>query len=363
MGPAEPRRDRGTAVVIGAGLSGLLAAQALAHHGGQVVVIDRDDLPAGDVPRTGIPHGRQAHVWQAPLRQLVADWFGLDPAGTSRMRLEWILRRQVAEVSTISFRCPVSALDVIVDGGAVRGVKVWNHRDAVAATIAADLVVDASGARSRITAWLVRHGFGAPPVTLTHLGLYTVTRWWRYDARPGGPSPLAWDADIVHPPDPRSGAPGVVAAPHHLGSWVLSVRSPTPVADTVADFTHQVTAVGDRRLTRLLASSTPVGTAVHHYLAALTRHHFEKQASWPPGLLPIGDAYATVHPDGPVRGGTLAAGQARVLATCLESPGPDLVRDYLTEVAALVPDSCGTRMTTGIDQGQHDLRHRGRDLR
>jgi len=38
------------AVVIGAGMGGLTAAQALAGHFEQVIVLEREDLPPGPIP-------------------------------------------------------------------------------------------------------------------------------------------------------------------------------------------------------------------------------------------------------------------------------------------------------------------------
>ena len=49
------------AIVIGAGVSGLTAAQALADHFKDVIVLERDQLPSGAIPRPGAPQGKQAH--------------------------------------------------------------------------------------------------------------------------------------------------------------------------------------------------------------------------------------------------------------------------------------------------------------
>ncbi|MBV8650619.1 MAG: FAD-binding protein, partial [Alphaproteobacteria bacterium] len=49
------------AVVIGAGIGGLAAAQALADHFEQVVVLERDSLSRGALPRAGTPQARHLH--------------------------------------------------------------------------------------------------------------------------------------------------------------------------------------------------------------------------------------------------------------------------------------------------------------
>src|ERR1700743_2750983 len=55
------RMDESHAVVIGAGIAGLLAASALSEAFGRVTVYDRDMLPDGPHARKGVPQGRQAH--------------------------------------------------------------------------------------------------------------------------------------------------------------------------------------------------------------------------------------------------------------------------------------------------------------
>src|ERR1700747_1552339 len=49
------------AIVIGAGVSGLSAAQAVANHFDDVIVLERDELPSSATYRPGTPQGKQAH--------------------------------------------------------------------------------------------------------------------------------------------------------------------------------------------------------------------------------------------------------------------------------------------------------------
>ena len=50
------------AVVLGAGMAGLLAARVLSDAYGRVTVVERDPLPATVEPRRGVPQGRHAHL-------------------------------------------------------------------------------------------------------------------------------------------------------------------------------------------------------------------------------------------------------------------------------------------------------------
>ena len=49
------------AVVVGAGISGLLTARVLSDVYDQVTLIDRDVMPASPGIRRGVPQGRHAH--------------------------------------------------------------------------------------------------------------------------------------------------------------------------------------------------------------------------------------------------------------------------------------------------------------
>src|SRR5215218_3007909 len=63
------------AVVLGGGIAGLLAARVLRDHFDRVTLVERDDLPPGDVPRRGVPQGRHAHGLLAGGAQVLERLF------------------------------------------------------------------------------------------------------------------------------------------------------------------------------------------------------------------------------------------------------------------------------------------------
>jgi 2-polyprenyl-6-methoxyphenol hydroxylase-like FAD-dependent oxidoreductase len=63
------------AVVIGAGMAGLLAARALSDFYGTVTVLERDAFPVSDIPRQGVPQGRHAHGLLARGRNVIENFF------------------------------------------------------------------------------------------------------------------------------------------------------------------------------------------------------------------------------------------------------------------------------------------------
>ena len=70
-----PDPARNHAVVIGAGMAGLTAAQALSRHFRKVTVIERDTLPAEAAPRRGTPQCQHAHMLLAGGLQALQTLF------------------------------------------------------------------------------------------------------------------------------------------------------------------------------------------------------------------------------------------------------------------------------------------------
>ena len=63
------------AIVVGAGMGGLLAARALADHFDEVTVLERDALPDSPDPRKGVPQGRHTHGLLARGREVLEQSF------------------------------------------------------------------------------------------------------------------------------------------------------------------------------------------------------------------------------------------------------------------------------------------------
>jgi 2-polyprenyl-6-methoxyphenol hydroxylase-like FAD-dependent oxidoreductase len=63
------------AIVVGAGMGGLLAARALADHFDEVTVLERDALPDSPDPRKGVPPGRHTHGLLARGREVLEQSF------------------------------------------------------------------------------------------------------------------------------------------------------------------------------------------------------------------------------------------------------------------------------------------------
>ena len=136
-GPPPGRFHGNHAIVIGASISGLLAARVLSAHFDRVTVLDRDALPSGIANRGAVPQGHHGHgLLASGLRGLMTlfpglerdlidagaipgdvvgniRWFqhgyykakfqsGLDGVLLSRPLLEGTLRRRVAALANVA---------------------------------------------------------------------------------------------------------------------------------------------------------------------------------------------------------------------------------------------------------------------
>ena len=63
------------AVVIGAGIGGLVTAKVLADRVDHVTLVDRDVLPDDAASRKGVPQGRHAHGLLASGDQVLREQF------------------------------------------------------------------------------------------------------------------------------------------------------------------------------------------------------------------------------------------------------------------------------------------------
>src|SRR5215472_13821102 len=80
------------AIVVGAGMGGLTAANTLAGHFEQTLVLERHVLPSAPAPRTGTPQARHTHVLLGGGQRALADLLpgleqDLERAGAVRFRI------------------------------------------------------------------------------------------------------------------------------------------------------------------------------------------------------------------------------------------------------------------------------------
>ncbi|WP_106977792.1 FAD-dependent monooxygenase [Streptomyces violaceorubidus] len=372
------------AVVVGAGLAGMLAAAVLADAGvEEVVVLDRDELPDGPRPRRGLPQGRHAHLLMtgglaameeivpglALRKRLVAagaheislssGMLARTPEGwlrrwrsegpvmltCTRALVDWTVRAAVLEHTPVEVRRAV-AVGLTGSAGRVRGVRVSGPDGE--ADLEADLVVDASGRGTRVVTWLAGLGVSGVRTRTVDSGLVNASRVYRV---PAGAE--RFPLTIVQA-DPYVSRPGrsAMVMPIEGDRWLVScggTRGGEPPADPEG-FLRYTLDLPDPIVGRLVSGAEPL-TDVHlSRSTSNVRHYLDKAPHWPEGLVVLGDALGTFNP-AYGQGMSVAAFGARVLCRELERAGrldtPGLARRVLRGAAR--PVDAAWAMAVGQD--------------
>jgi 2-polyprenyl-6-methoxyphenol hydroxylase-like FAD-dependent oxidoreductase len=344
----------GSCVVIGGSFAGLFAAAAAAASGQSVTIVERDTRLDDAAPRPGVPQGTQPHVllyrgllaMEDLLPGLHADlasagalqtstsdiawlgehgWlrYGLDgyPMTTlSRPLLELVVRRRVAahpSVTTVTGRRVValSGRSGRRSRREARPEAAWSVELDDGSSLAAQLVIDASGRTSRLPNWLAELGATPAPATSIDIRMGYATREYVGTA----PLPVGVAVVAAAPHDPRGG----LILPVEDGRWLVTAvgtGDQRPPRD-VAGFEAHLRGLRDPVLAQLADGGTPTGEVHVHRQTGNVRRAYETLDDLPPGLLVVGDALCAFDPVYG-QGITVAACEAAALRAALTGPDP-----------------------------------------
>jgi len=349
------------AVVIGGSIAGMLTARVLADYYEQVTVLDRDTFPDSPDHRKGVPQSQHAHGLLArgqitierffpgilgEIREAGAQTDGnlliISPAGklpnpvfsdakskkpsddgpkgvyASRFFLEWHIRRRLNMLDNVKIQNGVEVVNILAtaDQTRITGVEIEErHTDADRDSIAADLVVDASGRRSKVSTWLADLGYDTPPEEHINSGLGYASRFYRKPEN----FPSDWAGIIINgrPPDnPRAG----LIMPIEEDMWHVSIGG-------FAGHHPPNDEAGFMQWARDLPDPS-------------TLRHFEKLKRWPKNFVVTGDAvccFNPIHGQGMSTSAMDALALRRVLKEWTADPTLDferLVRDRIAETVA-----------------------------
>ena len=342
------------AVVIGAGMGGLTAAGALADHFDQVVVLERDILPSEPMYRAGTPQARHVHALLLSGQRALSELFpgfeqDLDRAGAVPLRvgldvrmerpgydpfpqrdlgwcsyavtrpaIEHAVRRQVENRANITLRqrCRVQEVLASPNGEAVTGVRYENGNGS-SDTVAADLVVDASGRGTLTLALLQSIGRPLPEETTIGIDLGYATGIF---AIPDD-APSDWKGVMTFGQAPQNSRGGLML-PLEGNRWMATIggrHGDVPPGDAEGFLTY-ARAMRTPTIYNAISRAKPLDGVARYGFPESVRRHFERLDGFPRGLLPIADAICRFNPVYG-QGMSVAAMEACLLRTLLERLG------------------------------------------
>jgi 2-polyprenyl-6-methoxyphenol hydroxylase-like FAD-dependent oxidoreductase len=374
-------RSRDNAIVIGAGMGGLLAARALADDFESVTLLERDAFPHPDGPRKGAPQGDHAHPLLARGRSVIeaflpgwtdevvasggvrcdlardVTWVGhglaLKPAPSdlvgllaSRPVLEGHVRRRLLALPNVRSieNCAVQGLTASAGHSTITGVRVSIDNGAEQ-TFAADLVVDASGHASSSPTWLEGLGYARPDEERIEIGICYTTRHFRRR-----PTDLGGRLAVVVAGSGPNWRNGVILFQSE-DCWIVSAGGyfGDDACDNERMFAAYIGSLPTPDLYDIVAQAEPLDDFKTYRYPANLRRRYERLARFPDNYLVFADAICSFNPVY-CQGITVAAEEAVRLRDAVRAGTTNLARRFFTVAAAVIDTSWD--ITVG-----NDLRH------
>lgn len=357
------------AVVLGAGIAGLLTTRVLSEFYGAVTLVERDALPDRPEQRKGVPQGRHLHNFLSRGTQVLGELFpgilaelaaagavvddgddlsriyvhaaGYDvkPSGrltdpgslaayqASRPFMEFHIRRRVAALGNVTILANHEVVGPVIADDTVTGARIINRDTGIAASVAADVVIDATGRAARTAQFLDSWGFGSVPEMQE-------------------PSVGGYSCQLMRIPPGRitermafvnrgSRSPGLLLVAYEHDTWMLAITCPDECGTVTTDFAEMLEAAEQMLPGPIMAGlrdATPVGQVSISRSTAAAWRRYDRMSHLPDGLVVVGDALCNLNPlHG--QGMTMAALQALALRDCLRAGHTDLPRRFYRRAA------------------------------
>ena len=327
----KDRQSYEHAIVVGAGIAGLLAARALADHYSQVTVLERDVLPTESKPRAGVPQGYHLHAllprglqimeaffphlnrqmqgagaipidtgadiaWLTPQGWGVHGNAGLVGISSTRSLLEYTIRRRVEGLENVRI-CQSIEVAGLLQGssGEISGVRMRRRTCGVkflSEEQSADLVVISCGRHNIIQHWFREVGLVLPKPTVIDAHLGYASRLYRRKKCEAG-----WQGLILQAAPPRQVRAGLMFAVEG-DRWLVTLTGGDgdfPPTDE-AGFLEFASSLRSPDLYRAIQDTEPLSSIRGYRGTENRQQHLEKITKWPEGLLVMGDAACAFNP-------------------------------------------------------------------
>ncbi len=324
------------ALVMGASLTGLLAARVLAERFSEVLLLERDELPPDAASRKGTPQALQPHALLARGREVIEELlpgmtrtlmdhgatggdlhenvrilagrrrFALGHCGksgiaVSRPALEAEVRARVLAMPNVLVRTNITVIEPIFDnaGQRVCGVRIAALDEPTREeTLAADLVLDCTGRGSRTPAWLKTWGFEPPHEDRVNVGIRYVSAY--FERLPGQLPEVTAVLCSATAESPRVATmiAQEPARPGTMNRWVLGTAGypGDHPADSLADMQERAQQVGCTEILQVLRESRMVSEPLAYHFPYSLRRHYEALKRFPERFIVAGDSFASFNP-------------------------------------------------------------------
>lgn len=323
-----------SAIVLGGGFTGLLAAKVLSKYFKFVTVIERDSKPDAEktTPRKGAPQGAFNHgcfpIGLRAIESIFPDFpeelrrYSADQCDWGEVRFiqdqipktqtktgcylpligrplyDKILRDLIGKCKNISIQYDTDATGLIYreKDNNLSGVKIKNRLIHQESIIEGDFIVDSTGPQSRNVIWLEELGLSGVPVEEVELNYIQIAyrARWRVEDQPN------WKVSVLRKngihkggyiqklENDREGKPQwLFALVTHFGD---------PLEKNQESYERLIPELVDAKTAEALKKATPL-TAIEQYkVPKIRRKFFGKMNSLPSNFVALGDAQAVWPP-------------------------------------------------------------------